>query len=148
MDITDVEASREVILASLGDLGEHAEIDITLDRWHEAEKLLRDGASYQEVARTFKVSRKKLAERFPDLGWSQADGARWRELKKALDETTLTPSNAQRERMDVLTGKTPRRQTCAKGLHPWIPENIIEEKSGKKRCKPCNQEYNRNRRKA
>ena len=148
MDISDVEASREVILASLGDLGEHAEIEITLDKMHEAEKMLKDGASYQEVSRTFGVSRKTLGNRFPGYGWTQAQGAQWRELKNALEEATLTPSNEQKARMDVLMGKTPERQTCSKGLHQWIPENIIEEKSGKRRCKPCNRDYRASRRKS
>lgn len=145
MDISDVEASREVILASLGDLGEHAEIEIELDKWYESEKMLKDGASYQEVYRTFGISRKALSNRLPGYGWTQAQGAQWRELKNALEEATLTPSNEQKARLDALMGKTPERQTCSKGLHQWIPENIITEKSGKRRCRPCNQEYRRTR---
>lgn len=32
---------------------------------------------------------------------------------------------------------TANQQTCRKGLHPWVPANILVTSKGKKLCRPC-----------
>jgi hypothetical protein len=129
-EIRDIDASREVILASLGDLGEHAEILIAPDLWHEAERLLKDGASYQEVHRTTGITRKALSKNFPGYGWTKQQGAEWREAKAEMDRATLTPSPQAQKR------KTSPR-LCGRGLHPMEGSNVYVSPNGTKVCKAC-----------
>jgi hypothetical protein len=52
--------------------------------------LLDDGASYSEVARTLKCSRKWVSDRFPNRGWtSQQGGAYGYMLRKSSERMEL-----------------------------------------------------------
>lgn len=145
MEVSDVEAAEEVVRASLGDLGEHAEIDITLDKMYEAEKMLKDGASYQEVHRTFGIARKTLSSHFPGYGWSQAQGAQWREVKAVMEEANIAMSpEKQRKALERIKAAP---KTCSKGLHEMTEENTVTWRNGRRRCKPCSRQYQQDYRK-
>ena len=58
--------------------------------WYDrALELLRDGASYTEVARTVNVDRKQISKKFPGYGWTKQQGVEFRELKKLADRARL-----------------------------------------------------------
>jgi hypothetical protein len=58
--------------------------------WYDrALGLLRDGASYTEVARTVGVDRKQVSKKFPGYGWTKQQGIEFREMKKKMEDATL-----------------------------------------------------------
>lgn len=61
---------------------------IAQEVWEEARRILDDGASYGEVARTLGVSRATVARHFPGEGWSRDQTIRFmietRGLNRAL----------------------------------------------------------------
>lgn len=55
--------------------------------WQEvADRLFEEGMSQSEVAHAVGVERSNVARRFKGRGWTHGDGARYRELKRQLDE--------------------------------------------------------------
>lgn len=62
---------------------------VVVDRsfWEErAKEMLDDGASYAEVGRTLRKSPKNIRKALPGYGWTQSQGAQWREHKRAMEE--------------------------------------------------------------
>ena len=140
MNVSDVEVSREVLVESLGDLGPHAQIEIELDKMYEAERLLKEGASYNETSATVGMTTRTLRKYFPGYGMTQAEGAKWRELKQIMDEATLTPSPARKK---MLQEKAPLAEFCKKGLHRMSGDNVLIWKGNHRRCRACRNEYKR-----
>lgn len=61
--------------------------------------LLKDGASYTDVAETLGVSRKMVARRLPGYGWTHRQGGAYgrmlRDLKPATVSRNLNTNHAQ-----------------------------------------------------
>lgn len=50
----------------------------TQEEWDAVERwLIEEEGSYAEAARTFGISAKHIARRFPELGWRRPDAGRW-----------------------------------------------------------------------
>ncbi len=53
--------------------------------WSLAQRLLEDGASYREVARTLGCSRGVVMHRLPGFGWSYSESGTYRQMLRRLE---------------------------------------------------------------
>lgn len=51
----------------------------------DAERMLSEGASYHEVARTLKIDVRTVSREFPAQGWTKQQGVEYRKMKQKMD---------------------------------------------------------------
>ena len=72
---------------------------VTPDQWQTAERMLDDGCSLAEIARTIGTSASTVATHYPGRGWTKQEVGQWRAFmrraNRQLAATELKPRQAQ-----------------------------------------------------
>ena len=100
LGITARTVARHRVVAGVA---QPASVRVTDAQWQTAERMLQDGCSLAEIARTIGADSKTIATHFPGRGWTKQQVGEWRAFMRKANKQLAATETKQRPAQHATT---------------------------------------------